>query len=182
MALLLDKLLAVKDDFVSFRDISANLKEVRLNVFIREAQTIELRGFIGKELWLLIQNDYDEVLKTFTDERFEKLWFGADFNNYAGVEVRFNGLMNALIYFAYARFMNQQQVNVSRFGVESVQNDISEDITTPQIRAKAKDALQVALAYQGDCKEFLEAEKLIYPEYVESNTKPKKTSFSFFKL
>jgi len=184
MSINLDKLLVTKEDFSDFRDLSSNIKEGRVNIFIRESQLIEIRAFLGSGLYNLLLADYDELLKTFTDPRFTDLWFGGLYTNYAGVEINFNGYASGLVYFAYARFLHQQQVNVSRFGVESVQSDISEDISNPQVRNKAKDALQVALQYQKDTFKFLEANKDTYPEYDLncSNEKGKKNSFPFFIL
>ena len=90
--------------------------------------------------------------------------------------------MNSGIYFAYTRFLLQQQVNVSRFGVESVQNEISEDITNPQIRSKNFDSRKVALKYQEANLIFLEENSTDYPEFETNISRPVKTAFSFFTL
>jgi len=44
---MLDKLLATKEDFTAFRDISANIKDSKIDIFIRESQLIEVRNFLG---------------------------------------------------------------------------------------------------------------------------------------
>lgn len=178
----LDSLFFSKSDFANFRDISANIPEAKIDGYIREAQTVEIRAFLGQELWSAMQADWIELSTEFADDRFNDLWFGANYTNYAGVDLKFNGYINAGVYFAYGRFLVQQQVNVSRFGVESIQNEISEDIGNPQIRVKARDASQVAFAYQNDALAFLESNLSIYPEYKQNETRAKKTSFNFFKL
>lgn len=176
-----DSLFLAKADLTDFRDISANIADEKINIFIREAQSIEARGFLGNSLWYLMQNDWNGT--DFDDDRFNDLWFGADYTNKDGETIRFNGYISAVSYFTYARFLKQQQVNVSRFGVESVQNEISEDISNAQVRSKEKDALQVAFNYQNDTECFLLDKDTIYPEYNNArNTTPRKTSLSFFKL
>jgi len=182
MSILLDKLLITREDFTDFRDISKNIADDKINIFIRESQLIEVRAFLGAELYLKLQEDYDDITKTFTDPIYTDLWFGTDYTNYAGVEVRFNGYANSLIYFTYGRFLLQQQMNVSRFGLESIQDTISEDTPVSQIRTKAKEALSVAIQYQKDCEEFINSNTEEYPEYKTKKTTGKSTSFNFFKL
>jgi hypothetical protein len=181
MASNLDQLLFTKADFASFREMSANITDAKVDSYILEAQTVECRGFLGQELWTLMQQDFDGV--GFLALRFSELWFGVDYTNYAGVQIRFNGYVNAGIYFAYGRFLNQQQVNISRFGVESIQNEISEDITNAQIRDKARNASQMAFAFQNDALKYLESNQNSFPEFnFGSNAQAKKTSFNFFKV
>lgn len=182
MATNLDKLLWTREDLATFRDISPNIQDAKFEQYIREAQAVECRDFLGAELWLILQEDYDDVAKLFTAPRLQNLWFGTDYVNPAGVTVRFYGYINAGIYFSYSRFLLQQQTNVSRFGVESVQNEISEDISNPQVRLKGRDAQQMAFNYQNDAYTFLTDQPTIYPEYVQAKTQPKRTSFSFFKV
>lgn len=172
----LDHLFLTKDSFEDFRDISKNISTEKVNIFIREAQVVEARAFLGKELYNLMQNDWNIGTGEFDDPIYNHLWFGTEYNN-----IKFNGYANAVVYFAYYRFLLQQQTNISRFGVESVQNEISEDITDAQIRIKSKDSLQIAFTYQNDTKEFLCDNKSIYPTWKESK-KAKKQSYNFFKL
>ena len=169
----LDLLFMRKSDFKDFRDISANIKDEKINIFIREAQFLDIRTFLGAELYAEMQDDFDEGLFEFDNQLFNDLWFGVD---------AFNGYMNAGIYFAYTRFLLQQQVNVSRFGVESVQSDISEDISNPQIRSKTFDSRKVALKYQEATHDFLVANSEDYPLFDNHATQKPRTAFSFFKL
>lgn len=175
---MIDKLLLTLEEIKGYRDLSANLDADRIDPYIRETQTIEIRDFIGGKLYRLLQNDFNEVSKTFTEARLTELWYGTEYDGYI-----FNGLQVAAIYFAYARFINQQQTEVTRWGVQSLTGEESEDISNAQVRIKGRDAQQVALRYQNDAKKFLDARKAIYPEYQE-HCKPqgKTTSFNFFKV
>ena len=56
MSTLLDTLLADRGDFSDYREISKNIEDEKINIFIRESQLIEIRSFLGPELYLqLIQ-------------------------------------------------------------------------------------------------------------------------------
>jgi hypothetical protein len=182
MAILLDKLLITKEDFSDFRDISKNITDEKINIFIRESQLIEIRSFLGAELYLDLQLDYVELTKVFTDPLLSALWYGEDYTNTAGKDVRFNGYANSLVYFTYGRFLLQQQLNVSRFGLESIQDTISEDAPVAQIRTKAKEALSVAIQYQKDTEAFIKSNPDDYPTFKTKDTTGKSTSFNFWKL
>ncbi len=169
----LDYLWVQKSDFTDFRDISANIKDETLNIFIREAQFLDVKKFLGKELYSLMQLDWNDTLKEFVTPKYNDLWFGVG---------DFNGYMNASIYYSYARFLLQQQVNVSRFGVESIQNEISEDVSNAQIRSKTNDARKVALRYEEETIDFLGDHTSDYSEFKENEVNKNRTAFSFFKL
>jgi hypothetical protein len=171
----LDKLFFGKIDFANYRDFSQNITEGKLDAFIREAQTIEARGFLGAELYAAMQEDFDGTV--FTEQRFIDLWLGVDTTEY-----KYNGYQPAAIYFAYARMLGQQQTNVSRFGVESVQNEISEDISIAQVRGKLRDAQEMAFSYQNRAATFIQDNIADYPEYNDNTQKPRKTTLNFFKV
>ena len=176
-----DSLFLTRADLTDFREISANIADAKINIFIREAQSIEARGFLGQDLWYIMQNDWN--VTDFTTALYNELWFGTDYVNKAGNTIKFNGYISAVTYFTYARFIKQQQMNVSRFGLESIQNEISEDVSNAQIRSKEKDALQLAFSYQKDAETFLKDQSTLYPTWAQAEDKtPRKTSLSFFKL
>ena len=169
----LDFLWMKKEDFVDFSDISANIKEEKINIFIREAQFLDVKAFLGADLYGEMQDDWNEGAFEFDEALFNDLWFGAG---------NFNGYMNAGIYYSYSRFLLQQQVNVSRFGVESVQNEISEDVSNAQIRSKTNDARKVALKYEQETGLYLKENSSDYPAYSVPGKPTNKTAFGFFKL
>jgi hypothetical protein len=173
-----DKLLTSKEIITTVRDLSANLATDRIDNYISESQTVEIRDFLGATLYAALQNDYDDLLLTFGEARFTELWYGIEYDG-----VIFNGLQNALNYWAYSRFINQQQTEVTRWGVQSLTGEESEDISNAQVRIKGRDAEQMALRYQNDAAKFLKARASIYPEYKNNcDTSGKKTSFNFFKV
>ncbi|GAH63928.1 unnamed protein product, partial [marine sediment metagenome] len=182
MPINLDPLLILPADFDDFRDISKNIDPERLEVYVRESQVKEMRSFLGASLYLALINDYTAVGDTFSEQRFTDLWFGADWS-YQGNTRRFYGLKPAIIYYAYARFVRNQQMNVTRYGVKHLTDENSEDETVQQVRTKVNDANSYGLLYQADAELYLNENVSTYPEFEVSETAgEKKTSFKFTKL
>ena len=181
MAQLLDVLLLTLTDFTDYRDISPNTDAERLNVYIRESQVRELRTFLGDELYLKLILDYDETTNTFTDQRYTDIYFGVDYVN-GTKTIRFNGLKGAHVLNAYKRFLDNQSINVTRYGVKDLTSAESESTTQAQIRTKKIDAESMAKMYESDAKRFLSAKAVDYPEYDNGETPLKNTSFNFIKV
>lgn len=173
-----DKTWLTKDDIVSVRELSQNIESSKIDAYIIESQFEFIRPFLGDELYSAMQDDWDDVLKTFNTATYNDLWFGTVYDG-----IRFNGLILAATYETYARFLLQQQVNVSRFGVESIQNEISEDVTNATIRSKANDARKIGIAYRNKAHDYLCANSSNYPLYENYKTvNAPTTGFGFFKL
>ena len=117
MPLQLDDLLVNIEDFSTFRDISKNIDEPRLNALIREAQIREIRSFLGDALYFALVNDYTPVPNdegTFATQRFTDLWYGVSWvkNSFT---IQMNGLKPAHVYYAYERFLYQNKLNVMNY-------------------------------------------------------------------
>ena len=183
MPSLLDPLFSKLVELKQFREISANIKTEKFDIFIREAQTVEIAGFLGLPLYSAMVADWDPVLEQFNDERFNELWFGIDYVNNAGVDIRFRGYQPSALYYAYSRFLKQQQTNVSRFGVQSIQDTVSVDQSAGTVRTKANDAEQMAKTYELQTATFLYEKRTTYPEFYQNNSGPSNnTAFDFFVL
>lgn len=160
-----------------FRELSKNIDDALISQFIGEAQTIEIRGFLGDELYTAMQNDFDDGAQTFTEDRFTDLWFGTEYDG-----IKTNGLQMALVYFTFARLVLRQPQNVTRFGVDDLTGEEWDSTTMAQIKTKANEDKSLALYYQRQSEKFIEFDTTSFPEYSIYNTTPKTTSFSFFRL
>jgi len=172
----MDKYLIKEADFVPYKDISENIDEDRLKTYILDAQFIEIRGFLGQELYKKIQDDYDEVLGVFTDPLLTALWFGIAYNN-----VEYYGLKPALVQYSYARLLEHIQLNITRAGVRKFDDEESEEVLQSQIYDKSNAAKSMALAYTSDATTYLDFNSSKYPSWTPS-TRKGKTSMNFFKV
>ena len=182
MALLLDKLLLDKSDLSNFREVSANITVDKMDIFIREAQTINVKPFLGAQLYLLLLNDYTVSSKSFATQKYNDLWFGSDYTNSNGVAVRQNGLMSSAVYFTYGRFLLQQNTNVGRYGVGSLNQENTTTSGPSTVRTNTTQANAVALSYQKDVETFLRDNLTIYPEFNTKTTTGQKIAAPFFKV
>lgn len=172
----MDKYLIKAADFIPYKDISENLDEDRLKTYILTAQFIDIRGFLGKRLYKVLQDAYTELDDTFTDPLMTKLWFGTPYN-----DVEFYGLKPALVYYSYSRILENIQLNITRAGVRKFDSEESEEVEQSQIYDKAAAAKSLALAYLSDTREYLDFNAKDYPTWTATESKGK-TGMQFFKV
>lgn len=174
--LLMDDLLIQKEDFSTYKDISENIDTARIDALILQAQIMDLRGFLGRELYLLMLSDYDISNNSFADPIYNNLFFGTDYNN-----IRYYGLRPMLIQFTYARIISDLNINITRAGVRVFEAEESEAATQAAISTKASAARSEGLVYLEDARLFLEFNAAIYPTWEDKNNTTK-TGFKWFKV
>lgn len=143
------------------RDIAANIDAGRLHNFIREAENIDIRGAIGAELFRKLDNigpflvvdgeivgDYDLT----TEEK--TLLVGGYYTSGCGCSEYFEGLLLTLGYFAYARILREQSLNVTAYGVVVKEGELSSPADTRAIAAAALNAQNIAEAYLGNTLKY----------------------------
>lgn len=179
MPITLDPLLISKTDFDKIRDISINIDDDRLDGFIHEAQTQEIKAFLGEPLYADVVNNPASV----GPPDYVKLLDGGDYTK-QGETVKFNGLRIVLVYYAWARLVKTNQMNVTRYGVVSKQEgEDSLDIIQAQIEQKVRDARALAVKYQGEVFDFLDENSSEYTLWdIGESDQPRKTSFNFYKV
>ena len=115
------------------------------------------------------------------DDDINALYDGADYTR-QGVTVRFHGLKMAHLYWSYARFLNNQAINLTRYGVKNIEDENSTNIIDTQTRLKVNEAKSMALMYQEDARRYLEENRALYPEWEKPGGRIKtKKSFMFFR-
>lgn len=143
------------------RDIAANIDADRLRNFIREAENIDIRPSIAVDLFRRldgmgpfsvvngeISGDYDLT----TEEK--SLLVGGYYSSDCGCEEYFEGLLLALGYFAYARLVREQSLNVTAYGVVIKEGELSSPADTRAIAAAALNAQNIAEAYLGNTLKY----------------------------
>ena len=171
MAILKDKLFLKRADFDDYKDLSANFDLKNYKMAVREAQVIELTGFLGRELYLLLQNDYVEKSDTFATAKYSELWFGEDYAS-KGKTVRYHGLQPAVALYAYARMLNSAQLKLTRSGAVSFgDEDVSEATPQAQIKSKVIEARSMAVYYMEEAKQYLLDKRSSYPEQLNDGSR-----------
>lgn len=177
-----DKLLITANQVKTLKEVSSNIPNSKIELFIRESQVIEIRNFLGAELYKLLQDDATEGdPTTWSEARFTNLWNGSAYT-YRSTSVDFYGLSYACAYFTLARLIENNQVNITRYGVDTLTNDGGEDASQAQMRTIATRMKQLGVRNLEEADQFLLAQKNTYPEFYKTHTPPNKTSLSFFKV
>jgi len=110
-------------DIQELKGISSNVNIVKqLNPFIIEAQEMELRPFLGDEFYLALLAD----APTFAN--YGDLFNGVDYT-YNGHQYRNDGIKPMLIYYAYARYLNNAQSIITPNGIVSKENNNSTPVS-----------------------------------------------------
>lgn len=149
-----------------FRPIAKNIDDNRVAMYIEEAEHFDVVPVIGAELYQRYQAlgviEVDAEGNELQDENGDpiyslmegdlptdeyKLLNGGYYTDECGTLQRFEGLRVAVAYLAYARFIRNQSINVTPFGVVQKVSDESTPTSDRNIAAAAADAERVGKAY-----------------------------------
>lgn len=178
----LNKYLITQDDIKRFRP-TAELDDKRINPYILEAQILDLKPVLNDALF------YDLLLK-FDDsndssyEKYNELLNGKVYT-YNAQTIFFAGVKAMLSYYALARFIVGNPVQITRMGVVTKINAQSEPASPQVINGAVNELRSAAITYQNEVIKFLENSTTDYPLYNTggaSENSARRTSFNFFKL
>lgn len=153
------------EDIIKVRAIARNIDEERVNVFIREAEMLDLIPEIGAQIYerfnqlgtIVVDADRAELQTEegaeiyalseadLTTEEY-KFLFGGYYTDDCGGEKKIAGIKEALAYFAYARLVRNAQVNVTPYGVVRKLGEESEPTSQTTIASVSADAYNIGKA------------------------------------
>lgn len=143
--------------FRRFEDISTNIKPERLGIFICKAQELDLKPFLGYALYndMLQHFNDDGTLKTDTPQAYKDLVNGAEYLDKRGHIVLYQGLSPLLVYFAFARFIEDDSVHYTATGPVVKNRDNGAALTAAEITKLAEQQRSIANAYANETERFL---------------------------
>lgn len=149
-------------------EMSANVESERMERFIVEAQEFDIKPVLGRALYLAFVNGLStSPVETIYEELFNgKTYLDKSINS----NISFEGVKLALIYYSYARFLNNQNSNVTAFGIVQKENDFSAPSDEKRIARLVTAATQAAEAYKNDFIKFLNDNSTDYPLWLKENT------------
>lgn len=162
------------NDIRAIRQVAANVSEDRVNIYIREAELLDIEPVIGAQLYETLTNvgniALDEVGTQLLDETGQnyitirdenelplneyKLLNGGYYEDEDGVRHRFEGIRKALAYFAYARFVRNHGTQVTPFGVVNKLGDESQNADSRSIAAVSADARRIGEMWLDESMKF----------------------------
>ncbi len=127
------------------RDIASNLRDARIEPYIQEVEDAYIMPALGAEL-------YEQLDARKTEDKV--LMDGGYYDGPKG-RAYCHGLRKATAYFAYARLLRNNQVNLTAFGVVQKTGSYSQPSDQQQISTAATDASKMAELYLHSCVEYL---------------------------
>lgn len=156
-----------------FRPIARNIADDRVEVYIREAERLDVMPAIGAELYerfsqlgrIVVDEQGNELQDEsgvpiralyegdLSTEEF-KLLNGGSYVGCNGEKRRFEGIRTALAYLAYARFVRNHSTNVTPYGVVTKIGEDSTPVDARTIAAVALDAQRIGQAYLQGAQDY----------------------------
>jgi len=153
----MNELLVTENDFRLYAPIPPNLKFERVINAIIKAQRNYIRAFLGKA-------QYYDLHTNQTDAKYLTLLGGGGYT-LNGQTVDFFGLKPAICLYAYAVFINDNDMRVTRTGDKVKQSDVSENATPAMIQAEYSKALNEGKRYLDEAGYYLAQNASTYPLY-----------------
>lgn len=138
-------MLTTIDNIKAIRDISNNLKDGRIAPYIKEVEDTYVMPQIGADLY--------EKLDTGA-EKDDTLLYGGYYDGHTGREYC-HGITSAVAYYAYARVLRNNQINVTAFGVTQKQTTLSTPHREHSIDDAATEAKKMGDLYMESCIRYL---------------------------
>lgn len=173
-----DKLLISVSDIKRYRAI-ADLHPDRIDTYIRESQIIYLKPLLNEALYYDFITKYDNSGDAMY-ANYQKLLNG-DTYTYNGQTVEYLGLKPMLVYYTLARFVVNNQVNFTGYGVVYKRSDESDRLDADSLRIQERLFKETAITYQEGVEQYLLQKTDVFTLYDTLEQKPLKTGFSFFK-
>lgn len=159
--------------FQQYEDINVNIKPERLKVFIKKAQELDLKPFLGYALYyqLMAHCSDDGTIKQDSPQPYKDLLNGCEYLDEYGRIVLYEGLAPALVYFTFARFIENDAIHYTATGPVIKQHDNGNSLSSPEITKLVQQQRSIANAYANDIERFLRDNQENFPlwHYSEKN-------------
>lgn len=140
-------LLISPSDIRTYRTLSINIPDERIEPFILEAQNFDLRKVTGQDLFDKLVEDISPV-------------------NYPELKQRYVGF---LAYRAYWRLLTHNQITVTAAGVVYKTNEFSQQVPVAELSAIKNSVLDGSKIYEQDFIDYMNDNASSYPEWTASD-------------
>lgn len=166
------------NDLRNVRPIAENINDpARLEPYIREAETLRLVDAVGANLYRWLDEtdfsgpgpfQYGDV--TITKDQYTAAMEGGYYDGGCSGDGRSEGLKIAIAYIAYSRFIVNNPINPTAFGVKYKDGEFSTRVEDNIIVRSSNEARNIGEAYLEKAINHLKALRLLTPctEYKES--------------
>ncbi|HEY4326162.1 MAG TPA: hypothetical protein VGN20_19400 [Mucilaginibacter sp.] len=151
--------------FQNYEDISINIKPERIKAFVKKAQDLDLKPFLGHALYYdFLQNFNDDgTIKTTAPQPYIDLLNGSEYLDKRGNIVLYEGLLPTLVYFTFARFIEADAVHYTATGPVVKHHDNGDPVAPKDIVKLVQQQRSVANAHANEVEKFLWDNKNDFP-------------------
>jgi len=151
--------------FQRYEDINLNIKPERLNIFIKKAQELDLKPFLGYALYNDFINQFndDGTLKDEAPQHYIDLMNGTEYLDKRGYIVLYQGLSPLMVYFAFARFIEDDAIHYTSTGPVIKNRDNGTSLSSTEITKVVQQQRSIANAYANETERFLRDHKELFP-------------------
>ena len=137
------------------RSMSLHIDEDKIETYIRESESIDIKSALGDALYLDVKDNPD---------KYKLLLEGGIYEGKDGKQL-LTGLKVALAYYTYARIVKNGDGNVTRYGFVQKESEYISHIEFKEKVMAYDDAFSIADRYLKECVMFLNEKKEEYPLY-----------------
>jgi len=151
--------------FQQYEDITVNIKPERLKVFIKKAQELDLKPFLGHALYYDFLSHFNEdgTLQDDAPQAYKDLLNGSEYLDDYGHIVLYEGLAPTMVYFAFARFIENDAVHYTATGPVIKRHENGDALSSPEVVKLVQQQRSIANAYANDIEKFLWDNKADFP-------------------
>jgi hypothetical protein len=151
--------------FQQYEDITVNIKPERLKVFVKKAQELDLKPFLGHALYYDFLNHFNEdgTLQDDAPQPYKDLLNGTEYLDDYGHIVLYEGLAPTMVYFTFARFIENDAVHYTATGPVIKRHENGDALTSPEVVKLVQQQRSIANAYANDIEKFLWDNKADFP-------------------
>jgi hypothetical protein len=151
--------------FQQYEDITVNIKPERLKVFIKKAQELDLKPFLGHALYYDFLSHFNEdgTLQDDAPQAYKDLLNGTEYLDDYGHIVLYEGLAPTMVYFTFARFIENDAVHYTATGPVIKRHENGDALSSPEVVKLVQQQRSIANAYANDIEKFLWDNKADFP-------------------
>lgn len=157
---------------------TAELDGMRWEPFVTEAQEQDLRPILGDGLFYDFMTKFHDTGDAMYTA-YQELINGKAYT-YNGQTIYFDGVKPMVGYFALARLVQNNPINITRFGVVTKVTSQSQNVDPQVLRQVVNELRSNAITYKNQVDQFLLENQSTYTLYIGSDSAIK-TSFRMFK-
>jgi hypothetical protein len=145
------------------RPIGNHVDNSRIDVYINEAEQMNIKPQIGDDLYIKLV-DYVDSQKASVPE-YNILLEGGRYISKCGENKFFQGLIESLNYYVWARIVKNNNYTVTRFGVTEKQDSYSKNAEIKARQNLERDALNIADNYMAECIDYMKDNCDKFPKF-----------------